>query len=78
MPTADHAKALLESVAARYASISSYFDRGAVHTQLNNDGPVVTTIFSTLYKKPSLYRFEFERPSAPATSERCHKEYRCI
>jgi hypothetical protein len=62
MPTADHAKALLEKVAARYASISSYSDRGAVHTQLNNNGSVVTTIFSTLYKKPSLYRFEFERP----------------
>lgn len=62
MPTADHAKALLEKVAARYASISSYSDRGAVHTQLNNNARVVTTIFSTLYKKPSLYRFEFERP----------------
>jgi hypothetical protein len=65
MPTADHARALLESVAARYALMSSYSDRGAVHTQLNNDGPVVTTIFSTLYKKPSLYRFEFERPHPP-------------
>ena len=61
MPTADHARALLEKVAARYASISSYSDRGAVHTQRNNDR-VVTTIFSTLYKNPSLYRFEFERP----------------
>jgi hypothetical protein len=62
MPTADHAKALLEKVAARYASITSYSDCGAVHTQLIDNDRVFTTIFSTLYKKPSLYRFEFERP----------------
>ena len=62
MPTADHAKALLEEVAARYASITSYSDCGAVHTQLVDNDRMFTTIFSTLYKKPSLYRFEFERP----------------
>jgi hypothetical protein len=62
MPTADHAKALLEEVAARYASITSYSDCGAVHTQLIDNDRTFTTIFSTLYKKPSLYRFEFERP----------------
>jgi hypothetical protein len=62
MSTADHAKALLEKVAARYASITSYSDCGAVHTQHYNNGPVVTKTLSTLYKKPSLYRFEFERP----------------
>jgi hypothetical protein len=62
MPTADHAKALLREVAARYASIISYSDSGAVHTQLNDHDPVFTTIFSTLYKRPSHYRFEFERP----------------
>jgi hypothetical protein len=62
MPTADHAKALLEEVAARYASITSYSDCGAVHTQLIDNDRMFTTIFSTLYKEPSLYRFEFERP----------------
>jgi hypothetical protein len=62
MPTADHAKALLEEVAARYASITSYSDCGAVHTQLIDNDRKFTTKFSTLYKKPSLYRFEFERP----------------
>jgi hypothetical protein len=62
MPTADHAKALLEEVAARYASMTSYSDCGAVHTQLIYNDRMFTTIFSTLYKKPSLYRFEFERP----------------
>ncbi|HEY6618533.1 MAG TPA: hypothetical protein VIY68_03205 [Steroidobacteraceae bacterium] len=62
MPTADHAKALLEEVAARYASITSYSDCGAVHTQFIDNDRTFTTIFSTLYKKPSLYRFEFERP----------------
>jgi hypothetical protein len=62
MPTANHAKALLEEVAARYASITSYSDCGAVHTQLIENDRMFTTIFSTLYKKPSLYRFEFERP----------------
>ena len=35
MPTADRAKALLEEVAARYASMTSYSDCGAVHTQRN-------------------------------------------
>jgi hypothetical protein len=62
MPNADHAKALLEEVAARYASMTSYSDCGAVHTQLIDNDRTFTTIFSTLYKKPSLYRFEFERP----------------
>ncbi len=62
MPTADHAKALLEEVAARYASMTSYSDCGAVHTQLIDNDRLFTTIFSTLYKKPSLYRFEFEQP----------------
>src|SRR5580692_5380013 len=62
MPTLDHAKALLEEVAACYASITSYFDCGAVHTQLIENDRMFTTMFSTLYKKPSLYRFEFERP----------------
>jgi len=62
MPTADHAKALLEEVAARYTSMTSYSDCGAVHTQLIDNDRMFTTIFSTLYKKPSLYRFEFERP----------------
>lgn len=62
MPTADHAKALLEQVAARYASITSYSDCGTVHTRLIDNDRVFTTTFSTLYKKPSLYRFEFERP----------------
>ena len=62
MPTADHAKALLEEVAARCASITSYSDCGTVHTHLIDNDRVFTTTFSTLYKKPSLYRFEFERP----------------
>jgi hypothetical protein len=62
MPTADHAKALLEEVAARYVSITSYSDCGAVYTQLSDNDRIFTTTFSTLYKKPSLYRFEFERP----------------
>jgi hypothetical protein len=67
MPTADYAKALLEEVAARYASITSYADCGAVHTQLIDNDRMFTTIFSTLYKKPSFYRFEFERahPNPP-------------
>ena len=62
MPTTDHAKALLEGVAARYASLTSYSDCGSVNTQLIDNDRMFTTIFSTWYKKPSLYRFEFERP----------------
>ena len=62
MPTADYAKALLQEVAARYASITSYSDCWEVHRHLDDNSSVFTTIFSTLYKMPSLYRFEFERP----------------
>src|ERR1700722_9432852 len=62
MPTADHAKALLEEVAARYASMTSYSDCGAVHTHFFDNDRMLTTMFSTLYKRPSLYRFEFELP----------------
>ena len=62
MPTSDHAKVLLEEVAARYASITSYSDCGAVETHFIDNDRIFTTMFSTLYKNPLFYRFEFERP----------------
>jgi len=60
--TADQAKAILEAAAARYASMKSYSDCGAVHTQLNQCDPVFSTSFSTWFKRPSFFRFSFERP----------------
>lgn len=67
MPTADNARAFLAQVAARYASISSYSDSGSVHTVLVDNERGFTTTFSTRYKKPSLYRFEYQRlPAHPS------------
>jgi hypothetical protein len=54
----------LQEVVARYASMTSYSDRGAVHRHLDDSGSVFSTTFSTSFKKPSLFRFEFARPHA--------------
>jgi outer membrane lipoprotein-sorting protein len=59
MSTADQARVILERVVARYASITSYSDTGAVETRLNDR---LRTTFSTWFKKPSFFRFEFQRP----------------
>jgi hypothetical protein len=61
---ADHAKAIVEKVVARYAAMTTYCDSGAVDTHLNDSDPVLSTTFSTWFRKPSLFRFEFERPHA--------------
>jgi hypothetical protein len=42
--------------------MTSYSDCGAVHTHLKASGSVFSTTFSTSFKKPSLFRFEFARP----------------
>ncbi len=55
------AETLLHHVAQSYASMSSYEDSGAVK-RIRSDDSSYQTDFSTLYKRPSLFRFEFSRP----------------
>jgi hypothetical protein len=62
MSTAGHAKSILEAIVARYASMTSYSDSGAVDRRLNDNDPVLTTTFLTWFKKPMFFRFEFQRP----------------
>lgn len=56
------AKQLLEEVVKAYASMDSYSDIGSVTQQSHPGDPVLRTQFSTLYKRPNLFRFEFSRP----------------
>jgi hypothetical protein len=56
------ARQLLEQVVKIYASIDSYSDKGSVTQQVHPGDPVLRTEFSTLYKRPNLFRFEFSRP----------------
>jgi hypothetical protein len=55
------ARALLESVAQRYASISSYEDTGSVTRYDGSEAPYRID-FTNAYKSPSLFRFAFAAP----------------
>ena len=55
------AKALLESVVQRYASISSYEDTGSV-TRYDGSVEPYRIDFTNAYKGPSLFRFAFATP----------------
>jgi hypothetical protein len=55
------AKALLESVVRRYASIRSYQDSGTV-TQYDGRESPYRIDFANAYKSPSLFRFAFAAP----------------
>jgi hypothetical protein len=55
------AKALLESVVQRYASISSYQDSGSVTRYDGGESPYRID-FTNAYKSPSLFRFAFAVP----------------
>jgi len=52
---------LLQRVAQAYSAMSSYQDHGRV-VLVNADEPPLQIDFATLYKRPSLFRFEFSRP----------------
>jgi hypothetical protein len=54
-------KALLQRVAQAYSAMKSYQDNGRV-ALVNGDDPSFQIDFATLYKSPSLFRFEFSRP----------------
>jgi len=62
MVTSAAARHLLEEVVKTYASMESYSDRGSVTQQVHPGDPILKTEFSTLYKRPNLFRFEFFRP----------------
>lgn len=53
---------VLRNMAAFYAAITSYSDSGEVSTPFTKTGNRMRIPFSTLYQKPSLFRFECSRP----------------
>ena len=63
-PRAPHtdAQEFLARVVERYAGMSSYADTGVVRQWFGRDDPPLETRFSTLFKKPSRFRFEFRSP----------------
>jgi hypothetical protein len=62
MTTSLSARDVLRTMIATYASMTSYSDKGQVTTTQLKDGRVHRTTFSTLYQRPSFFRFAFSRP----------------
>ena len=62
MTTALGAQEVLRKVVATYSSMTSYSDTGQVLTRFNSTGKTYQITFSTLYQKPSLFRFTSSRP----------------
>jgi hypothetical protein len=62
MPASTDARQLLQDVVTRYGSFTSYADEGSVRQQLKPEYPDIVTRFSTLFRKPAHFRFEFSRP----------------
>jgi len=56
------AQDLIRDVVEHYAQMSSYQDMGVVRQWFNAKAPPLETTFSTSFKKPSLFRFEFASP----------------
>jgi hypothetical protein len=57
-----YARDVLRQLGALYAAMISYSDRGTLSTTSARTGNVSQTPFSTLYQRPSLFRFESSRP----------------
>lgn len=57
-----NAENVLRDMVTLYASMNSYLDSGYVTRQLVETGLVHRISFSTLYQKPSFFRFTFFRP----------------
>jgi hypothetical protein len=55
---------VLQEVVARYASFASYADEGSVSQRLRSHGAEHVIRFSTAYRKPFHFRFDFTRPHA--------------
>ncbi len=61
--TADpDARDVLRAVVERYAALGSYSDTGEVATRIAATGMVRRITFSTLYQRPSFFRFTFFTP----------------
>jgi hypothetical protein len=56
------AQELLREVVARYAAMSSYMDSGVVRQWFKAGEAPHETQFSTSFKKPAFFRFEFSSP----------------
>jgi len=62
MTTGLDAQAVLRAAVDRYAALGSYSDTGEVMTRIAATGTVHRITFSTLYQRPSLFRFTFFYP----------------
>jgi hypothetical protein len=56
------AHSILEKVVAHYAAMRSYSDLGEVRRHISSEVGELSTIFSTSFRRPSLFRFEFATP----------------
>jgi hypothetical protein len=62
MTTCLDAQDALRAVVGRYAALASYSDTGEVMTRIAAAGTVHRITFSTLYQRPSFFRFTFFNP----------------
>ena len=62
MTTGLDAQDVLRAVVEKYAALGSYSDTGEVMTRIAANGTVHRITFSTLYQRPSLFRFTFFNP----------------
>jgi hypothetical protein len=62
METAMDARHVLQTMITVYAAFTSYVDTGHVTTRIVKSGVVHRRWFSTLYQKPSFFRFTFYSP----------------
>ena len=56
------AQDILRAMVERYAALGSYSDTGEVTRRIAATGTVHRITFSTLYQRPSLFRFTFFKP----------------
>lgn len=62
MTTGLDASDVLRAAVERYAALGSYSDTGEVTTRIAATGTVHRITFSTLYQRPSFFRFTFFEP----------------
>jgi hypothetical protein len=62
MTTALDAQDVLSAAVERYAALGAYSDTGAVTRRMAATGTVHRITFSTLYQRPSFFRFTFFTP----------------
>lgn len=56
------ASSFFSRTVAHYAAMRSYSDLGEVRRRINPEVGELSTTFSTLFRRPSLFRFEFATP----------------